>query len=163
MAAGSWLTTFNIVAPHPICRAGQKSGKDRGDRELGQIFSGCGEAGSGAANLRHREPRFGDGGQRAARIASRLVEWVCSATGSSFCGGTLAALFAVVFCHQMFARLGGGLMTSSAAGDRRQPMHRSETAPASMPALTGDDLQPLGLGAFVLDLEIARDRFGADV
>jgi hypothetical protein len=55
------------------------------------------------------------GGQRAARVASRLVEWVRSATGSSFCGGMLAALFAVVFCHQMFARLGGGLMTSSAA------------------------------------------------
>ena len=48
-------------------------------------------------------------------MASRLVEWVRSATGSSFSGGMLAALFAVVFCHQMFARLGGGLMTSGGA------------------------------------------------
>jgi len=45
-------------------------------------------------------------------MASRLATWVRSVPGTSFCGGGIAALLAVAFCHQMFARFGGGLMTS---------------------------------------------------
>ena len=48
----------------------------------------------------------------ATRIASRVAAWVSTAAGSSFCGGALVGLFAVAFCHQVFARLGGGLVTS---------------------------------------------------
>jgi hypothetical protein len=55
------------------------------------------------------------GGRLALRMASRLAAWVRSAPGSSFCGGSLAGLFAVAFCHQVFARLGGGLITSAGA------------------------------------------------
>ncbi len=50
----------------------------------------------------------------AARTSLRLLAWVRSTAGTSFCGGALAALYSVVFCHQMFARLGSGLMTSAA-------------------------------------------------
>jgi hypothetical protein len=51
----------------------------------------------------------------AGRAARGLVHWLRSVAGRSFCGGALAALFGVFFCHQMFARFGGGLMTSSGA------------------------------------------------
>jgi hypothetical protein len=47
------------------------------------------------------------------RVALRLANWLRSAAGTSFCGGLLAGLFGVAFSHQMFARFGGGLMTSS--------------------------------------------------
>lgn len=50
----------------------------------------------------------------AARICLRLLAWLGSTAGISFCSGALAALFSVVFCHQMFARFGSGLMTSAA-------------------------------------------------
>jgi hypothetical protein len=35
------------------------------------------------------------------RVALRLANWLRSAAGTSFCGGWLAGLFGVVFCHQM--------------------------------------------------------------
>ncbi len=50
----------------------------------------------------------------AARICLRLLAWLGSTAGISFCSGALAALFSVVFCHQMFARFGSGLITSAA-------------------------------------------------
>jgi hypothetical protein len=55
------------------------------------------------------------GGRLALRMASSLVAWMRSDPGTSFCGGALAGLLAVTFCHQMFARFGGGLMTSGGA------------------------------------------------
>ena len=50
----------------------------------------------------------------AARICLRLLAWLGSTAGISFCSGALAAPFSVVFCHQMFARFGSGLITSAA-------------------------------------------------
>ncbi len=50
----------------------------------------------------------------AARTSLRLLAWLGSTAGTSFCCGALASLYSVVFCHQMFARLGSGLMTSAA-------------------------------------------------
>jgi Spermine/spermidine synthase domain len=52
---------------------------------------------------------------RAVRLASRVRDWFQTASGSSFCGGTIAGLFVVAFCHPMFARYGSGLITTSAA------------------------------------------------
>ena len=51
----------------------------------------------------------------AGRIAIRLADWLRSEAGTSFCGGMLAGLFGVAISHQMFARFGGGLMTSGGA------------------------------------------------
>jgi Spermine/spermidine synthase domain len=48
----------------------------------------------------------------AARIGVRFADWQRSSAGTSFCGGTLAGLYGVAFCHQMFARFGGGLIVS---------------------------------------------------
>jgi hypothetical protein len=48
----------------------------------------------------------------AGRLALRLAGWLRSAAGTSFGGGLLAGLFGVAFSHQLFARFGGGLMTS---------------------------------------------------
>src|ERR1700690_3999044 len=66
---------------------------------------------------RSRQPLISriPGGRLALHMASSLVTWVRSAPGSSFCGGALAGLLAVTFCHQMFARFGGGLMMSGGA------------------------------------------------
>jgi hypothetical protein len=49
------------------------------------------------------------------RIARRAVEWLGTAAGASFWSGALGGLYAVAFCHQFFARFGGGLMASCGA------------------------------------------------
>src|SRR5580704_13846613 len=54
--------------------------------------------------------------QRAgARQILRLWNWLNSSSGKSLIGGWIAGLFALAFCHQLFARLGGGLLTTGGA------------------------------------------------
>jgi hypothetical protein len=55
------------------------------------------------------------GARLAAWMGAGIASWVRSTAGSSFGGGLLAAFFAVAFCHQLFARFGGGLVMSSGA------------------------------------------------
>src|SRR5579885_2892717 len=50
----------------------------------------------------------------AVRTSLRLIAWLQSTAGTSFCAAMLAAVYGVVICHQMFARFGGGLITSAA-------------------------------------------------
>ncbi len=108
----------------------------------------------------------------AGRVALRLADWLRSAAGTSFCGGLLVGLFGVALSHQMFARFGGGLMTSGGAaaavtigvlaatiGRRRGgPLRRPSLVAALIPAVWALSINWLAQG-----VEWACHSFDLDV